>query len=85
MVTYSRAVDELGPGASDEMLTRYAERNSLANLPSDVKDFGEVDAGVPILVAPQGITGGGVRSAVGRLESISFDPAETGPIWLSAL
>ncbi|MEF8842575.1 MAG: hypothetical protein V5A62_13270 [Haloarculaceae archaeon] len=45
----------------------------------------EWDASVPILVAPQDMTGGEVRTAVARIEAIPFDPAETDPIWLSTL
>lgn len=39
----------------------------------------------PILVAPQELSGGQVRSAVARLEALPFDPADSEPIWLSSL
>ena len=31
------------------------------------------------------MTGGAIRAAVARIEALPFDPAETDPIWLSAL
>jgi hypothetical protein len=52
---------------------------------TDVKDFADRDVAVPVFVAPQDMTGGAVRAAVARIESLPFDPAETDPIWLSAL
>lgn len=84
-VDYSRDVRELGQGATGEAVLRYAEREKMAILSTDVKDFGRMDAEVAVLVAPQDMTGGAVSRAVNRLESLPFDPAGSGPIWLSAL
>lgn len=84
-VVRSRDVDELGPGTTDPEVLQYAERAELAVLSTDVKDFGRVDAGVPVLIAPQDMSGGAVRRAVNRLESLDFDPSDVEPIWLSAL
>lgn len=84
-VAYSRVFTELGPGATDEEVVRYAERADSAVLSTDVKDFSRLDADVPVPVAPQSMTGGAVRRAVGRLESLGFDPSGAGPIWLSTL
>ena len=50
-----------------------------------MKDFADREAAVPVFVAPQDMTGGSVRAAVARIEALPFDPAETDPIWLSAL
>jgi len=84
-VTYSRDVTELGPVATDADIVQYAEREELAVLSTDVSDFADRDASVPVLVAPQNMTGGGIRGAVARLEALPFDPAEADPIWLSGL
>lgn len=84
-VIYSRAIDLLGPEATDNAITEYAESKGLAVLSADVKDFGFRDAEIPVFVAPQGMTGGDVRAAVARVEAMPLDPAETDPIWLSSL
>ena len=84
-VVHSRDVHELGPGATDREIVEYAERVGTAVLSTDVKDFGRVDADVAVLVAPQDMTGGGVRRAVNLLESVAFDPADGDPIWLSSM
>ena len=84
-VVYSRDLDPLGPEASDAAIVEYAETNEFALLSTDVKDFAERDASVPIFVAPQNMTGGDVRAAVARVEALPFDPAATDPIWLSAI
>lgn len=84
-VTYSRAVEVLGPEATDGATVEYAASNSLAILTTDVTDFGDRDAAVPVLVAPQDMTGGEVRGAVARIAALSFDPSETDPIWLSSV
>lgn len=84
-VVYSRSVSELGPSATDGEITEYAESEGLAILTTDVSDFGSRSASIPILVAPQDMTGGAVRAAVSRLEALGFDPAETKPVWLSGL
>ncbi|QLD84941.1 DUF5615 family PIN-like protein [Natronomonas halophila] len=84
-VVYSREVSELGPEATDERLVRYAETEGHALLSTDVSDFADQDADVPILVAPQDMAGGEVRAAVARLETLPLDPSKTDPIWLTAL
>lgn len=84
-VTYSRDVRTLGPEATDDAITRYAESEGLAILSTDVKDFGGRDADVAILVAQQNMSGGDIRVAVSRLETLPFDPSEAKPIWLSGL
>ena len=84
-VVYSRTIDQLGPEASDDAITAYAESEEYAVLSTDISDFGGRDATIPILVAPQDMTGGDVRAAVARLNALPFDPAETDPVWLSGL
>ena len=84
-VVYSRDVSELGFEAADDELVGYAEANGCAILSTDVKDFANRCADVPVLVAPQDMTGGEVRAAVARLEALPLDPSETEPIWLTAL
>lgn len=84
-IEYSRDVPDLGPAAPDEKLVAYAETEGYSILSTDVKDFAERDASVPIFVAPQGMTGGEVRAAVARVDALPFDPAATEPIWLSGL
>lgn len=84
-VVYTRNVPQLGPEATDDGITRYAESEDLAILSTDVKDFGGRAADVPVLVAPQDMNGGEVRASVARLVSFPFDPSETDPIWLSGL
>jgi hypothetical protein len=84
-VVYSRAVARLGAEATDEAITEYAEAEGLAILSTDVKDFGNREATVPVFVAPQDMAGGDVRAAVTRIEALPFDPAQTDPLWLSGL
>lgn len=84
-VVYSRSIDQLGPEASDETITEYAESEEFAILSTDVKDFGDREATVPVFVASQDMTGGDVRAAVTRIETLQFDPAKTDPLWLSSL
>jgi hypothetical protein len=84
-VAYSRKLPELGPEASDEHIVRYAETEGYALLSTDISDFSGRDADVPVLVAPQDMTGSEVRAAVARLEALPLDPSETDPIWLTAL
>lgn len=84
-VEYSRNVPRLGPEADDEELIDYAESEGYAIRLTDVKDFADRSAEVPILVALQDMTGGEVRAAVARLEALPFDPSETEPIWLTGL
>lgn len=84
-VSYSRDVPELGPGANDRALVEYAEREGMAVRSVDVKDLSSVDAAGAVLVAPQDMTGGAMRRAVNRLDSLDFDPSDVEPIWLSAL
>jgi hypothetical protein len=84
-VIYSRSVEALGPEATDDEVLTYAIEEGLAILSTDGKDFGHRDAPIAIFVAPQDMTGGTVRAAVGRIESLPFDPAETDPLWLSTV
>lgn len=84
-VIYSRDVDQLGPEATDEAITEYAESEEFAILSTDVKDFADRDTTVPVFVAPQDMSGGDVRAAIARIEALPFDPAQTDPLWLSAL
>mgnify|MGYP006926881298 CR=1 FL=1 len=84
-VVYSRKVNALGPEATDEALIKYAEAERFALLSTDMKDFADRNATVPIFVAPQNMTGGEVRAAVARIETLPFDPAETDPLWLSGV
>lgn len=84
-VTYSRTVDQLGPAATDTAIANYAEVEELAILSTDVKDFADRDVTVPVFVAPQDMSGGAVRAAIAHVGALPFDPAETEPIWLSAL
>lgn len=84
-VVYSRDAPELGVESTDDAIVDYAEIEGLAILSTDVKDFSDRDATVPVLVAPQDMDGGSVRAAVARLESLPLDPARTDPIWLSGL
>lgn len=82
-VVYSPDVDSLGPTATDEAIIEYAESESFAILTRDVKDFGSCEATVPVFVAPQNMSGGEIRAAVARIESMPFDPAQCEPLWLS--
>lgn len=84
-VVCSREVSELGSEATDDAIAAYAESEARSIITTDAKDFADRDATVPIFVAPQDMTGGAVRAAVARIEALPFDPAETDPIWLSAL
>lgn len=84
-VRYTRHVEALGSEAGDDAIIEYAESSGLAVLSTDVKDFAHRTASVPVFVAPQSMTGGGVRAAVARVEALPFDPAETDPVWLSSL
>ena len=84
-VTYSRNVEHLGPTATDTEIVEYAEREGVAVLSTDVKDFSGRDVGAPVFVAPQDMTGDEVRAAVSRIGSMAFDPADADPIWLSSL
>jgi len=84
-VIYSREVEQLGPKATDDAITSYAESDGRAILSTDRVDFGQRTADVPVLVAPQDMSGGTVRAAVARLEALPFDPAATEPVWLSGL
>lgn len=81
----SREVPEPGPSATDLEVVRYAERESMAVLTTDVKDFASLEASVLILVAPQDTRGGEVRRAVARPVSLDLDVAAASPVWLSAL
>lgn len=63
-VVYTRDVPELGPEAADVAIVAHAESIGYAVLSTDVTDFGDRQASIPVLVAPQGLTGGDVRAAV---------------------
>jgi len=84
-IAYSRDIQELGPSSPDDDLVAYAEENGYAILSTDVKDFSDRSATIPVLVAPQQMTGGDVQAAVSRLEALPFDPGETEPLWLTGL
>lgn len=84
-VVYSHNVDDLGPTATDGAIADHAKNEGMAVLSTDIKDFGERNVSAPVFVAPQNMTGGAVRAAVARIESMPFDPAETDPLWLSSL
>jgi hypothetical protein len=84
-LVYSREIPQLGPEATDDAITEYAEAENYALLSTDVSDFGRRNATIPVLVAPQDMSGGDVRAAVARLEALRFDPADTEPVWLSGL
>jgi hypothetical protein len=84
-VVYSRDISQLCPEATDAEITEYAESDGFAVLSTDISDFGNRKANIPVLVAPQDMSGGDVRAAVSRLETLPFDPANSEPIWLSGL
>jgi len=84
-VRYSRAVDALGPEATDEAIVAYADREDVAILSTDVADFGDLDAEIAVMVVPQDMSGGDVRRAVARIEALPFDPADADPLWLSSV
>lgn len=84
-VVYRRTVPGLGVEATDDVIVSYAESEAYAVLTTDVTDFLGLEAGVPVLVAPQNLTDGQVRSTMTRLEALPFDPGETEPIWLSTV
>ncbi len=84
-VAYSRNVEQLGTGATDTEIAVYAEEEGYAILSTDVKDFADRKLGVAILVAPQDMSGGDVRAAVARIESLPFDPSDANPLWLSGV
>lgn len=84
-VIYSRDVEELGPDASDDEITTFAESESLVILSTDRSDIGERDADVAILVAPQDMSGGRVQKAVARIERLPFEPSNTDPLWLTGV
>ncbi|MFC7185845.1 DUF5615 family PIN-like protein [Halorubrum yunnanense] len=67
-VVYSREISELGPEATDDAIAAYAESEAMAIITTDVKDFADRDAVVPVFVAPQDMTGGASvqRSHVSR-------------------
>lgn len=84
-VRYSRDVASLGPEAADDAIAAFAESEGYAILSTDVTDFADREASVPVFVAQQGMSGGEVRSAVARIETMPFDPAESDPLWLSSI
>jgi hypothetical protein len=82
-VIHSRTVAQLGPKATDDVITEYAESEGFAILSTDVKDFGDHNATTPVFVAPQDMAGGDVRAAITRIEAMPFDPAQADPLWMS--
>ena len=70
-VVYSRETSGLGPEATDNAIVAYAESEAMAILTTDVKDFADRDATVPVFVAPQDMSGGAVRAAVARVEALT--------------
>lgn len=50
-VIYSRNVDRLGPEATGDAITEYAEAEGFAVLSPDVKDFGNRNVGIAVFVA----------------------------------
>lgn len=84
-VAFSRNLEQLGHEASDDAVVEYAGSEGWALLSTDVKDFGDRDAEIPVFVALQDMSGGEVRAAVARIEALPLDPAETGPLWLSSV
>ena len=84
-VVYSREVDQLGPEATDDEMTAFAESEGMAVLSTDLSDFGQRDADVAILVAPQDVSGSQVRRTVARTEPLPFDPSNADPLWLTGV
>ncbi|WP_313692273.1 DUF5615 family PIN-like protein [Halorarum halobium] len=84
-VVFSREVSDLGPEATDASILEFAESDGWAILSTDVKDFTDRDAGVPVFVAPQDMSGGSVRAAIARIDAMPFDPADVEPLWLSSV
>ena len=84
-VRWTRDIEDLGPEAPDATIVEYAESADATVLSSDQKDFNEMHADIPILIAPQDMTGGEVRRAVAVLGSLPADPAHMVPIWLTGL
>jgi predicted nuclease of predicted toxin-antitoxin system len=70
-VMYSRNEERLGPTATDTDIVEHAEREDVAVLSTDVKDFSGRDVGAPVFVAPQDMTGDEVRAAIShRIDGI---------------
>ena len=84
-VRYTRDIEDLGTEAPDETIVEYAVSAEAAVLSSDQKDFNEIHGDIPILIAPQDMTGGEVRQAVALLSSLPADPARMDSIWLTGL
>ena len=84
-VPYSRDIGQLGEEAIDTDILVYAESVDAAILSTDEKDFGGMDAEIPIFVAPQNLTGGQVRRAIAEIEALPADPSQMEPIWLTGL
>lgn len=84
-VIYSREIETLGPEATDEAIVKHAESKGFSVLSGDLKDFGHREATVALFVAPHDMSGGEVRAAIARIDTLPFDPAKTDPIWLSGL
>jgi hypothetical protein len=84
-VSMTRSLGALGPEAIDTEICQFAQDDGWAILSTEVKDFSDRAVDVPVFVAPQDMSGGEVQAAVARLRALPVDPAETEPIWLSAL
>ena len=84
-VRYTREIEDFGPEAPDDMIIEYAESNEAAVISSDQKDFSEIRADIPILIAPQDMTGGEVRHPVAVLRSLPAVLTQMDPIWLTGL
>lgn len=50
-VIHSRNVDELGPEATDNAIVEHSKSKGFAVLSPDVKDFGNRNAGIDVVVA----------------------------------
>ena len=80
----NRDIGDLGTEAPDEMIVECADSAEAAVRSSDQMVFNGMHADIPVLIAPQSMTGGEVRQAATPLRSLS-DPARMDPIWLTGL
>ena len=84
-VRFTRDIGDLGLEATDREITAYAEREGVAVLSADEKDFGRREASIPVFVAPQDMRAGDVQAAIARLQTLPFEPSQTEPLWLSSV
>jgi len=84
-VVVSRTVSDLGPAATDTEIVHYAEAESLVILTTDAMDFAGVMDRVPVLIAPQDMSGAAVRQADNSIEWLGLTDTMAEPIWLSTL